>query len=75
MIRKKVLEDIGISVPDDASRFITRDSTIVFLVPYAEEYGHSIVFTEEEITLELTEGQTEALKAANCFGETGWTII
>ncbi|MCL1886978.1 MAG: hypothetical protein FWG01_03455 [Betaproteobacteria bacterium] len=75
MIRKKILEDIGINVPEDASRFYTLNSSMIFLVPFAEEYGCSIVFKEEEIEIELTEKQIESLKTSNCFGTTGWTII
>ena len=75
MIRKKMLEDIGITIPDDASRFYTLKSNIIFLVPLVDEYGYSIIFKDEEIEMELTEKQIESLKALNCFGPTGWTII
>lgn len=75
MIRRKILEDIGIDVPDDANRFFTQHSSIIFLVPFADEYGCSIVFKEVEIEIKLTEKQIESLKASNCYGETGWTII
>lgn len=75
MIRKKILEDAGIEIPDDATRFITEGKCIVFLVPTAEEYGNNIVFEETEIEADLTEEQIEALKAANCYGQTGWTIV
>lgn len=75
MIRRKILEDIGIDIPDDASRFFTQDSTIVFLIPSVNEYGSSIVINEEEIEAELTEKQIELLKTANCYGDTGWSII
>ena len=75
MIRRKILEDIGIDIPDDASRFFTLNSTIVFIIPSVEEYGSSIVFNEEEIEADLTEKQVESLKAANCYGNTGWSII
>lgn len=75
MIHRKILEDIGIEIPEDASRFFTQDSTIVFLVPFVDEYGSSIVINEEEVQAELTEKQIELLKAANCFGDTGWSIV
>jgi|GEM_PF-3522206 len=75
MIRRKILEDIGIDIPDDASRFFTQNSTIVFIIPSIEEYGSSIVFNEEEIEADLTEKQIESLKTANCYGDTGWSII
>ena len=75
MIRRKILEDIGIDIPDDASRFFTQNSTIVFIIPSIEEYGSSIVFNEEEIEADLTERQIESLKTANCYGDTGWSII
>lgn len=75
MIHRKILEDIGIDIPDDANRFFTEDSTIVFLVPSVEEYGDKIVINEEEIEAELTDKQIELLKEANCYGDTGWTIV
>jgi hypothetical protein len=75
MIRRKILEDIGIDIPDDANRFFTRNSTIVFLVLFVDEHGNSIVFREEQIEAELTERQIELLKAENCYGDTGWSIV
>lgn len=75
MISRKVLEDIGISVPDDATRFITENNTIIFLQPDAEETGGEIVFLEREILVELTDNQVQALKTANCYGDKGWTIL
>lgn len=75
MISKKVLEDIGIEVPDEATRFLTEGNTLIFLLPDAEETGHQIVFMEKEVAVELNDEQVKALKAANCFGEKGWTII
>lgn len=75
MINKSMLENIGINVPDDASRFFTQDTRIIFLIPTADEYGFSIVIEENEVSIPLTRQQIEALKAANCYGETGWTLI
>ena len=75
MIRRKVLEDIGIDIPDEASRFYTENTSIIFVIPSADEYGDRIVFREETIELELTEKQIESLKVSNCFGTTGWTIL
>ncbi len=75
MIQIKSLENIGIEVPLDASRFFTQDSHIVFLIPFVEEAGSSIVFTEEEIVMPLTEKQIESLKSLNCYGSTGWTLV
>lgn len=75
MISRKILENAGIDIPEDASRFFTQGLTIVFLVPFVDEYGSSIVFTETEIEISLTEKQVEALKSANCYGETGWTLF
>lgn len=75
MIHKSLLENIGIDVPDGACRFFTQDTHIIFLVPCAEEYGCSIVIEETEVEIALTAQQIEALKAANCYGETGWTLI
>lgn len=75
MIHKSLLENIGIDVPDDASRFFTQGDHIVFLAPFADEYGYSIVIEETEVKIPLTAQQIEALKAANCYGETGWTLI
>jgi len=75
MIEKKVLEGMGIDVPDDASAFYTKDTSIVFLVPSIEEYGTRIVFEELEIEEELTQEQIESLKQANCFGISGGCAI
>ncbi|MDL2283848.1 hypothetical protein LJC19_01705 [Oxalobacter sp. OttesenSCG-928-P03] len=75
MIRRKILEDLGINVPDDASRFHTENTSIIFLIPAVEEYGSSIVFKEDTVEVELTEKQIESLKTSNCFGTTGWTIL
>jgi hypothetical protein len=75
MIRREILESMGIEIPEDASRFYTENASIVFLVPWVEEYGGRIVFNEEEIEVDLTEAQAESLRAANCFGATGWTIV
>ncbi|NLC23315.1 hypothetical protein NB640_03285 [Oxalobacter vibrioformis] len=74
MIPRKILEDTGIEIPDDAGRFFTQDSIIVFVVPFVDEYGDSIVFREIEIEAELTDKQIESLKTANCYGDTGWTL-
>ena len=75
MIKIKSLEDIGIKVPADAVHFYTEDSDIIFLIPFAEENGCNVIFTEEEIVIPLTEKQIESLKSLNCFGSTGWTLI
>lgn len=75
MIHKSLLQNIDINVPHDASRFFTQDNHIVFLIPSADEYGYSIVIEETEVRIPLTAQQVEALKAANCYGETGWTLI
>ena len=76
MIQRKMLEDFGIDVPDDATAFFTLQSSIVFLVPAVEEEGSRIVFYEMEIEEPLTDAQIELLKEANCFGESdGWAIV
>ncbi len=75
MIKIKALEDIGIEVPVDANHFYTEDSNIVFLIPFVEEAGCNVVFTEEEIILPLSDKQIESLKLLNCYGSTGWTLI
>ncbi|MCM1511969.1 MAG: hypothetical protein NC112_02490 [Oxalobacter formigenes] len=75
MIHKSTLENIGINVPEDASRFFTQDSNIIFLIPSADEYGYSIIIEETSVKIPLTTQQIEALKTANCYGETGWTLI
>ena len=69
MIQRKMLEEFGISVPDDATAFFTLKSSIVFLVPAAEEDGNSIVFYQLEIEEALTDEQIELLKKADCFEE------
>lgn len=75
MIRKQFLEDLGIDVPDEAARFYTENNVIFFIVPFVEEYGSNIVFKEDIEEETLTDKQIEALKAANCYGATGWTIL
>ena len=75
MIQIKSLENIGIEVPMDANRFFTEDTHIVFLIPFVDEAGSSIVFTEQEVVIPLTEEQIESLKLLNCYGKTGWTLI
>lgn len=75
MIHKQFLEDLGITVPDEASRFYTENTCIFFQIPFLDEYGYSIVIQEETVEYELTEKQIEELKASNHFGTTGWTLI
>jgi hypothetical protein len=74
MIPRKILEDTGIEIPDDASRFFTQGSIIIFVIPSVDEHGDSIVFREIEIEARLTDRQIESLKTANCYGDTGWTL-
>lgn len=74
MIQKEKIEALGLDVPFFANRFFTKDDVITFLVPIVDEFGYSIVCQEQEIEMELTEKQIEALKALNCYGTTGWTL-
>lgn len=73
-VSKGFLEEIGIAVPYDATRFFTQDGHIVFHVSVLDEIGCSIVCREEFEASALTEEQIETLKTANCYGEAGWDI-
>lgn len=73
-VSKRFLEDMGISVPDDAYSFYTENDFIIFNIQFFDEIGCSIVLREVSEEYALTEKQLEALKAANHYGPKKWEL-
>lgn len=67
-VSREFLENMGISIPDDAFSFYTENDFIIFNIQFLDEVGCSIVVREISEEYALTEKQLEALKAANHYG-------
>ncbi len=73
-IQKKVLEDMGISVPEEALGFYTKDHTLFFEVLNTDTgFGKLLMNVESEEVL-LSDEMLEKLKAANCYSEKGFRL-
>lgn len=71
-IQKKVLEDMGIPVPEEALGFYTKDHTLFFEVLNTGDGFGKLLMNVESEEVHLPDEMVEKLKAANCYSEKGF---
>ena len=72
-IQKKVLEDMGIPVPEEALGFYTKGHTLFFeVLNTGDGFGKLLNVESEEVP--LSGELVEKLKAANCYSEKGFRL-
>lgn len=73
-IQKKVLEGMGIAVPEEALGFYTKDHILFFeVLNTGDGFGKLLMNVEQEEVF-LSDELVEQLKAANCYSEKGFRL-
>lgn len=73
-VQKKVLEDMGIAVPEEALGFYTKDKTLFFEVLNTGDGFGKLLMNVDSEEVPLSDGLVEKLKRANCYSEKGFRL-
>lgn len=73
-IQKRVLEDMGIPVPEEALGFYTKDHILFFEVLNTGDGFGKLLMNVESEEVQLSDEMVAKLKAADCYSEKGFRL-